>query len=323
MRRLAVLLVLGAAACAPKRPAPAPWRDPSPHRVSFVTVAPGVRLEVLDWGGTGRPLVFLSGLQDVAHGFDDFAPQFTDRFHVVAITRRGYGASTRTPGGYDLATRLADLTAALDALGLRRAYLVGHSMAGDELTGFADAHPDRVLGLVYFDAAYDHSLVGPLLADYPPQPPGPADSASPEAFQAYQLRTFGMLIPEAQIRATEVFDSTGHLRADVTPGTVDSQMIAGAGHPDYSGVRAPVLSIVAVVDSAPEIFPRWASFSDSTRAQARRFAAAIMRWGSDQRARFRRALPAARVVELHGANHYVFYSNRADVVREMRAFLVP
>jgi len=320
MKRTGVVLAL-AAACAPKPAPTAPWRDLSPHRVSFVTVAPGVRLETLDWGGSGKPLVFISGLQDVAHGFDDFAPEFTDRFHVVAITRRGYGASSRTPAGYDLATRVADLTAALDSLGLTKVILVGHSIAGDELTGFADAHPDRVWGLVYFDAAYDHSVLAPFLADYPPQLPGPADSVSPRALQAYTVRTFGMLIPEAQFRAIEVFDSSGHLRADVTPGTVDSQVIAGAGHPDYSRMHAPALAIDAVIDSAPQLFPLWASFSDSARAAGRRFAAKIIPWGAAQRAIFRREVPQARVVELHGANHYVFYSNRADVVREMRAFL--
>ena len=320
MKRAALALALAAGACR-QQEAPAAWRDTSPHTVTFVTVAPGVKLEALDWGGTGPNLVFLSGLQDVAHGFDDFAPQFTDHFHVVAITRRGYGASTQTPGGYDLATRVQDLTAALDSLNVAKAILVGHSMAGDELTAFAGAHPDRVLGLVYFDAAYDHSVLGPLIGDYPQQPPSAADSASPKALQHYLLTTFGMLIPEAQLRAIEVFDATGHLRSDVTPATVDSQMLAGAGHPDYSRVHAPALSIDAVVDSAPQLFPRWKTFNDSTRAVARRFTAAIAAWGTGQRALFKKGMPSARVVELHGANHYVFYSNRAQVVREMRSFL--
>ena len=35
------------------------WRDPSPHQVRFVTVDSSVRLEVLDWGGTGRPVLFV------------------------------------------------------------------------------------------------------------------------------------------------------------------------------------------------------------------------------------------------------------------------
>ena len=56
-------------------------------------LAPTVSLEVVDWGGRGTPLVFLAGLGSTAHVFDDFAPQFTDSFHVVGITRRGFGAS--------------------------------------------------------------------------------------------------------------------------------------------------------------------------------------------------------------------------------------
>ena len=147
----ALLLSLG---CRPDTPV-IEWKDPTPHQVNFVTVAPGVRLEVVDWGGSGPPLVFLSGLQDVAHGFDTFAPRFTDRFHVLGITRRGYGASSRTPTGYDLATRIADDRAVLDSLHLARVALVGHSMAGDELTGFAVTYPERVTRLVYLDAVYD------------------------------------------------------------------------------------------------------------------------------------------------------------------------
>lgn len=316
----AVLAFLMAGACG-RHQALQTWSDTSPHSVTFVAVAPGVQLEVLDWGGTGPNLVFLAGLDDVAHGFDDFAPQFRDHFHVVAITRRGYGASTQTPTGYDLATRVHDLTAALDSLNIGKAILVGHSMAGDELTGFAGTHPDRVIALVYFDAAYDHSILNDLIGSFPQQPPLSADSASPKAFQHYQLVTFGMLNPEAQIRATEVFDARGHLKSDVTPGTVDSQMLAGAGHPDYSKVHAPALAIDAVIDSAPQLFPRWSKLDDSTRAQGRRFADQITAWGAAQRALFKKGVPAARVIELHGANHYVFYSNRSDVVREMRDFL--
>ncbi|HEU5358700.1 MAG TPA: alpha/beta hydrolase, partial [Gemmatimonadales bacterium] len=257
MRRgAAYLLVAGASACVPGKPGPAPWTDTSPHRVSMVTVAPGVRLEVLDWGGSGPPLVFLSGLQDVAHGFDDFAPRFTDHFHVLAITRRGYGASSQPPSGYDLATRVADDKAVLDSLGLGTVALVGHSIAGDELTAFAGAYPERVSRLVYFDAAYDHSQAGRLGKYFPPQPMTPADSASPAAVQAYTLRTFGMNIPEAQLRAIARYAPSGHLLADVTPASVDSQVLAGCGHPDYAKVGAPALVIYNVVDSAPSFFPR-------------------------------------------------------------------
>jgi non-heme chloroperoxidase len=61
--------------------------DISPHKVEFVTVGEGVRLEVLDWGGSGRPLIFLAGNGDTAHAFDTFAPKFTSENHVYGIAR--------------------------------------------------------------------------------------------------------------------------------------------------------------------------------------------------------------------------------------------
>src|ERR1700678_3194980 len=54
-------------------------------RTTMVTVEKDVKLEVLDWGGTGRPLILLQGLGGVAHDYDTFAPQFTARHHVYAI----------------------------------------------------------------------------------------------------------------------------------------------------------------------------------------------------------------------------------------------
>jgi pimeloyl-ACP methyl ester carboxylesterase len=281
-----------------------------------------VKLEVLDWGGSGPPLVFLAGLQDVAHGFDDLAPRFRDRHHVLAITRRGYGASSQPPSGYDLAGRVADLEAGLDSLHLSRVALVGHSIAGDELTAFAASYPARVSGLVYLDAAYDHTGVRDLLNLPAPWPPMlTRDSASPAAVQAYLKRAFGMYVPEAQIRAVGRYDAAGRLVADVTAARIDSLVLAGCGHPDYRSVRAAVLAIYAVVDSAPEIFPGWATLDAAGRAAGRRFATTLEAWAARERARLRRELPAAQVLELHGANHYVFSSHPSAVRQAMRAFL--
>lgn len=311
------------AACAPSKPATAPWTDTSSHHVSMVAVAPDVRLEVLDWGGSGPPLVFLSGLQDVAHGFDDFAPRFTDHFHVIGITRRGYGASSQPQSGYDLATRVADDKAVLDSLGLGKVILVGHSIAGDELTAFAGMYPDRVSKLIYFDAAYDHSDIGGIDKDFPQQPMTAADSASLGAVQAYTLRTFGMHIPESQLRAIARYDSTGHLEADVTPTSIDSQMLAGCGHPDYSKVKAPILSIYNMVDSARDLFPRLDAFSSAERASAEQFTGALQAWAGRQQAAFKAAAPNAQILELHHSNHYVFWANEAEVEQAMRGFLEP
>jgi pimeloyl-ACP methyl ester carboxylesterase len=321
---IAALASVLVSACMPsgsRAAQPTAWADPTPHRTRFVSVAPGVALEVLDWGGSGPPLIFLSGLQDVAHGYDDFAPRFTDHRHVIGITRRGYGASSQPPSGYDVATRVADLRAVLDSLHLTRVALVGHSIAGDELTAFAGKYPERVSHLVYLDAAYDHTGIQAFLAGAPWPPMLARDSASPAAVQAYLQRAFGMRIPEAQIRAIGRYDAGGHLAADVTPAAIDSLVLVGCGHPDYAAVRAPALVIYAVVDSAQQRFPTWATLDSVQRVAAHHFTTVLQAWAVTERARVRRELRGAQVRELHGANHYVFYSHAAEVTREMQAFL--
>ncbi len=96
----------------------APWHDPSKHQVQFVTVDDGVRLEVLDWGGSGRSVVLLAGLGFTAHVFDGFAEKLTDSYHVYGITRRGYGASSQPASGYTEQRLAEDDLRVLDALKL-------------------------------------------------------------------------------------------------------------------------------------------------------------------------------------------------------------
>ena len=70
----------------------------SPHTIQMVSVEKGVSLEVLDWGGHGRPVILLAGLGNTAHVFDKFAPKLATRYQVYGITRRGFGASSAHSG---------------------------------------------------------------------------------------------------------------------------------------------------------------------------------------------------------------------------------
>jgi pimeloyl-ACP methyl ester carboxylesterase len=126
-------------------------------RSGFATVN-GVKLHYLEWGDTrGEALLLLAGLGNDASIFETFAPKLADRFHVHALTRRGFGASDKPASGYDVATRVEDIRGFLDARGIRRVSLIGHSLAGDELTAFATAYPQRVRKVVYLDAAYNRA----------------------------------------------------------------------------------------------------------------------------------------------------------------------
>src|SRR5918992_3720828 len=132
-------------------------RDSSPHQVRWVTVDSSVKLEVLDWGGSGRPLVLLACYLST-HVYDEFAPKLTDQFHVYGITRRGIGASDKPATGYSVQQSATDLFGAFNYLKLQQALLVGHSCAGQVLTMFAAQHADRLRGLVYLDGATDPTL---------------------------------------------------------------------------------------------------------------------------------------------------------------------
>jgi len=110
-----------------------------PQKSGFVT-ANGIKLHYLDWGGSGDALLLLTGFGNDAHIFDSFAPKFTDRFHVIGLTRRGFGESDKPKTGYDTASRVEDIRLFLDAMKIEKASIVGHSMAGDELTLFASLY---------------------------------------------------------------------------------------------------------------------------------------------------------------------------------------
>lgn len=172
------------------------WVDKSPHKTGFITVDK-VKLHYLDWGGKGETLLFLHGMGDTAHRYDDFAPKFTNQFRVLALTRRGHGESDIPETGYDTATLVEDIRQFLDALKIQRVVLAGHSLAGDELTRFAVVHPDRVIKLIYFDSAYDHSGVPeslrfkPLHGGSPEQLPTKEESESLDGVRRWISRLFG------------------------------------------------------------------------------------------------------------------------------------
>jgi non-heme chloroperoxidase len=257
------------------------WSDPSPHTVQFITVENNVKLEVLDWGGSGRPLVLLAGLGNTAHIFDKFALKLTGAYHVFGITRRGFGASSAPPPSTDTtysADRLGDdVLAVLDALKLNRPVLAGHSLGGEELSSVGSQHPGKVAGLIYLDAGYSYAFYDRSRGDLK-QVPG----APPPAQQA--------------------------------PGQVPSitQAIM-AGTQKYTEIKVPVLAIYALPHATGQPFK-----DDAARAAADAQDEATT--GAQAKA-FESGVPSAKVIRLPHANHYLFFSNEADVLREMNAFL--
>jgi non-heme chloroperoxidase len=226
--------------------------DPSDHQVRMITVEPKVQLEVLDWGGRGRPLVMLAGSGNSAHVFDGFAEKLTDRSHVYAITRRGYGASSRPPTGYDSARLADDVLTVIDIFRLERPILLGHSLGGKELTVLATAHPKRVSALIYIDSTADPTYDWTANTERRKQLPPPAvprptkqDLASVRAYRDWQVRANGFAMPAGDISNVYGINADGSVAPLKTPPFVGDAIFKGTKKPDYSGIRVPVLAFFA------------------------------------------------------------------------------
>jgi non-heme chloroperoxidase len=305
------------------------WHDLSNHQVRFVTVDDGVQLEVLDWGGSGRSVLLLAGSGNTAHVFDDFAEKLSAFSHVYGITRRGYGASSHPDSGYTEQRLADDVLRVLDSLKIVKPVLVGHSMAGEEMTRLGLDHSDRLAGLVYLDAADDPTdfpASSPAyMALYHKLPAAARDHREPAAsdlksFQAYrewQVRSGEVPFPESELRNMYESNPDGSVGSDKESPRVHEAIGAGAGKRDYSKIRVPVLAFFPSASATPRYLPKDAQ----ERAAMEEFDAATAAYVNRYKKGLQTAPGGVRIIELPGANHYVFLSNEADVVRELRVFL--
>ncbi|HET7465005.1 MAG TPA: alpha/beta hydrolase [Longimicrobium sp.] len=322
--------LLAAYPAAAQRAVPAVHRvftDDAAHRVLRVGVAPDVKLEVLDWGGSGPALVFLAGFINTGHVFDTFAPRFTDAFHVVTLTRRGVGASDRPEAGpYDAATLAADVKAVLDSLGIARANLAGWSFGGTEMSYFAAAYPERTERIVYLDSYCGPCGGGnPVQRGRPPlRPPMPRmaarDSLTPAGMMAYQRRTLGFAYPEAELRSIVQYgDGT---TSYPVPQWVWQAMGRGVAHPGYDHIHAPVLAIFAERSKVEQEFWWARQMNPAEKLLAQVYVDVSTQNRRIAQEEFQRALPGARAEVIDGGQHAVFLSHPDQVERLMRAFLL-
>jgi pimeloyl-ACP methyl ester carboxylesterase len=263
------------------------WADESPHQVRFVTVTPGIQLEVLDWGGNGDGIVFLAGLSMNAHSFDDFAPRFKDELRVVAITRRGHGASTWPDSGYSMDRLVEDIRIVLDTLGMQRVILAGNSFAGAEITRFASEYPQRVAGLVYIDAAHDGTLIERLrIFEVCP--------TWPEFLKAWKHRFEN---PEA-FRRTQLHETDDGALVPYASETAIAQIAAGESTPEYSTVQAPALAVYHT--------PRWVEDTFGGEVVlSEECVVAMQRYIYEGIAGFAAVMKQARIVAIEDTQHLV------------------
>jgi len=302
-------------------------------QVHFVDVGDGVKIEVLDWESSGRPVVLLAGSGNTGHVFEDFAPKLADCCHVYAITRRGYGASSKPERGYSVPELAEDVWRVIQSLKLVKPVIVGHSMAGSEVSFLGQKHSSQLGALVYLDANADpvdfpwsnaeyRGLVMKSMKDNPPPPKRTAaDYASVDAFRAFRKRTGEFPFPAGEIRAMYEIQSDGAVGKNRTPPYVSAAIDAGSIPKDYRGITVPVLALFAVPQSPAEKWKERAPKNEQERIDSDRSDEILFGFMRRWQENLKRAVPSARIVEIPGGHHYLFQDEEADVLRELRAFL--
>ncbi|HEX5184942.1 MAG TPA: alpha/beta hydrolase [Allosphingosinicella sp.] len=112
----------------------------------------------VEQAGEGIPIILLHGWAVDRRIWTPQVEALADRFRLIALDRRGFGASTAPPG---LAKEIGDLLAVLARLEIDRAVIVGMSQGGRVALRFAATHPKRVRGLVLQGAPLDGFAPGP------------------------------------------------------------------------------------------------------------------------------------------------------------------
>lgn len=277
------LAVLIAAAVVSARKGPVEPERPRPGgNTQFITVQPNVELEVVDFGGTGRPLVLLAGFGATAHMFGDFPTKLTAKYHVYGITRRGFGLSSAPASGYGAERLGDDVVAVIDALKLARPILVGHSMAGEELSSVATFHPEKVAGLIYLDAGDWYALYDEV---------------------SWHPRVYVFL---AVIAVGRIFEP-------LIPSAIESKSVAiFVGIRKFTELHVPVLAIFAD--------PHDLSLNFKDAGQRAKAEALDFERIERQANAFQRQVPQARIVRLPRASHVIYRSNQAEVLDAMSAF---
>ncbi len=146
--------------------------------------------------GTGTPLVLLHGLGGSWEDWEYQIPHFAAHYQVLAPDLRGFGDSGSGQRRISIARFAADIGALLDAKGIARCLLAGHSMGGAVALQFALTHPGRVERLVIANS----------VPSFKPQ------SARHYIEFLYRLAVMGLLGPArlAEIGALRMFPGAEH-----------------------------------------------------------------------------------------------------------------
>jgi pimeloyl-ACP methyl ester carboxylesterase len=285
-----------------------------------------VKLQYLDWGGDGQVLILICGAGDTPFLFEDLAEQLSGQFHVIGYSRRNHGKSESREDKYDNETLVADLKLLLDSLKVDRANLLGWSLGGNEITGFAIKYPDRVARLIYFESGYDLSDGGfaKIVSNIPkPYLPDSSIMQSLDNYRKwYHQFWFGDVkwnsALEDNLQASVKVKSDGSI--ETVPANDVFSAVLNEGmqyHRCYEKVQSPSLVIYAKpffhpAEDKPGVKALYNNIENNI----------VSPWRSANKKRIEAELHKVKIVEAPGGTHTSFlYLSHDFLAEEIESFL--
>jgi non-heme chloroperoxidase len=291
--RIVTGLALAAPAALPiagRPPITAPASRPPEPRLADVRLSTGVRLSYAAQGDAdGRPAILLHGLSDSWFSYSRVLPEISQRYRLYALDLRGHGDSDRPDDGYAPREMAADVIAFMDAMGIERAALVGHSMGSFVVQQVALAAPERVAGLVLIGSASEarNEVTLELQAALASLP----DTVPADFAREFQASTVHLPVPEAFMRRV-VSESVK------APARVWRAALAGlVGTGRFGGLAGSGVPALLIWGDRDAIFPR-----------------------SEQEALVS-ALPVASLRVYRDTGHAPHWERPGEVVRDLENFL--
>jgi esterase len=242
--------------------------------------------------GSGPPVILLHGLFGAARNFGTVQRALSPLFRVIAMDARNHGASPHAVG-MRYPTIAADVLETLDAIGIERAAVIGHSMGGKTAMTLGLMAPERTGRLLVADIApvpyqHENASIADAMRTIPLRPGltrAEAEAALADAVPVAAVRTF--LIQNLQ------FGPQPHWRIGL----------------DEIATAIPDLEGWETTDGTypgPTLFVSGAH-SDYVRPEHRPVIRALF--------------PAARFVTVKNAGHWLHADNPAGFLSVVEAFL--
>ncbi len=233
--------------------------------------------------GEGPVVVLSHGLGGNHAIWYQQVPVFAQEFRVITWDQRGFGRSSNTRNESSPKAAALDLAAILDHLGIGKAHLVGQSMGGWAVMGFALAHPERVSKLVLADTIggiYTPEIERHFDAYIRAAGQGPAPDALPITRHPAIGESIGVRDPAQAFLYSQIGSTAA-------PAPANMGLLLRTTAYERAKIEALEVETLCVVGEDDPIFPP-----------------AVIREAAS-------VLPNARVVELPGAGHSPYFETPA------------